>query len=442
MNLCKSPINIVMPPGYYSVVVEELPPIGVLYVYYIVPDGDSVAVYEWDGYQYHQVNATADSSCCMTDDIKQNILNCFAHVAWADDHGQDYYDALYAALYPPVYLVALEAHYTQSGPVYQGDSLDSLKSDLVVVAHYSDYSSIIVPSTDYTLSGVLLQGVSHITVLYGGETATFTVNVSAVPTVIALNAVYTQSGTVYDTDSLDSLKADLVVTATYADSTSGVVPSANYTLSGTLTAGTSTITVSYGGVTDTFNVTVTHWTLLPAGYDQVEWISSYCTGGAGTTYPEITVPADDVIELQFNMISNGGGGTMFQAGGATTAIAFYNGGMFYDLNSARAGFLTVTLNADNTVRFGNHYITNVDTEETKTNTTQTGLGNLTWRLGHNNNETAQGQHIINIKHYHDSTLIRNLIPCIRTLDSVAGYYDIVQNEFIYGTKTFTTGSVV
>jgi hypothetical protein len=69
--------------------------------------------------------------------------------------------------------------------------------------------------------------------------------------------VYTQSGTVYDTDSLDSLKADLVVTAVYSDSSTATVAADAYTLSGELTEGTSTITVSYSGKTATFNVTVT-----------------------------------------------------------------------------------------------------------------------------------------------------------------------------------------
>ena len=69
-----------------------------------------------------------------------------------------------------------------------------------------------------------------------------------------ITAVYTQSGTVYTTDSLDSLKADLVVTAFYQGGNSKTIT--DYTLSGTLTEGTSTITVSYGGKTATFEVTV------------------------------------------------------------------------------------------------------------------------------------------------------------------------------------------
>ena len=71
---------------------------------------------------------------------------------------------------------------------------------------------------------------------------------------MSISAVYS-GGTVYDTASLDDLRADLVVTAHYDDYSAEAVT--NYTLSGTLTVGTSTITVSYGGKTTTFNVTVT-----------------------------------------------------------------------------------------------------------------------------------------------------------------------------------------
>lgn len=73
----------------------------------------------------------------------------------------------------------------------------------------------------------------------------------------SITAVFTQgSATIYDTDSFDALKQYLVVTANYSDSSTVTVT--DYTLSGTLTEGTSTITVSYGGKTDSFTVTVSH----------------------------------------------------------------------------------------------------------------------------------------------------------------------------------------
>lgn len=112
----------------------------------------------------------------LTDDIKQALLNCFAHVAWIDEDGQDYYDALESALYPPANLTSISCVYTQSGTVYDTDSLDSLKSDLVVTAHYDDSSTRTV--TTYTLSGTLTEGTSTITVLYGGQTTTFDVTVT------------------------------------------------------------------------------------------------------------------------------------------------------------------------------------------------------------------------------------------------------------------------
>jgi len=84
-------------------------------------------------------------------------------------------------------------------------------------------------------------------------------------TLLSISAVYTQSGTVKDTDSLDSLKSDLVVTAYYDDSTSAEVN--GYTLSGTLVEGTSTITVDYNGKTATFNVIVNSSKIMLANWD-------------------------------------------------------------------------------------------------------------------------------------------------------------------------------
>lgn len=112
----------------------------------------------------------------LSDEAKQALLACFQQVAWIGDDGQDYYDALENALYPPNNLVSISAVYTQSGTVYDTDTLNSLKSGLVVTATYSDQTTGTV--TAYTLSGSLEVGTSIITVSYGGKTATFTVTVT------------------------------------------------------------------------------------------------------------------------------------------------------------------------------------------------------------------------------------------------------------------------
>lgn len=76
---------------------------------------------------------------------------------------------------------------------------------------------------------------------------------------LSISAVYTQSGPVDVTDSLEDLRPDLVVTANYDNGSS--VNVTNYVLSGTLEVGTSVITVTFEGKTTTFNVNVTqYWT--------------------------------------------------------------------------------------------------------------------------------------------------------------------------------------
>lgn len=114
----------------------------------------------------------------LTADLKAALDQLAQKVAYIDDDGQDYYDALHNALYPPASLSYITCVYTQSGTVYSTDSLDSLKSDLVVTAHYSNGTTQTV--TGYALSGTLTAGTSTITVSYGGKTTTFNVTVTEV----------------------------------------------------------------------------------------------------------------------------------------------------------------------------------------------------------------------------------------------------------------------
>ena len=128
----------------------------------------------------------------MTEEIKQALLDCFENVAWINEDGQDYYDALYAALYPPVDVLSISAVFTQgSAVIYDTDSLDTLKQYLVVTATMTDSTTQTLEDTDYTLSGTLTVGTSTITVSYGGKTTTFNVTVS---TCLLLNDILTLDG--------------------------------------------------------------------------------------------------------------------------------------------------------------------------------------------------------------------------------------------------------
>ena len=221
--------------------------------------GENGTWLEWDELTQAYVDTGKPSrgdSAALSGDIKAALLTLAQKVAYVDEHGQDYYDALYNALYPPAELLTITASFAQgSHTVYDTDTLDSLKPYLTVTGAYDDGTSRTI--TSYTLSGTLTEGTSTITVTAGGKTATFTVSVThKVAQLTGVSAVFTQgSAVIYDNASLDDLKPYLVVTASYDDGTSAAV--SGYTLSGTLAAGTSTITASYSGFTDTFTVAVT-----------------------------------------------------------------------------------------------------------------------------------------------------------------------------------------
>lgn len=127
----------------------------------------------------------------LSADIKAALDQIAQKVAYIDDDGQDYYDALHNALYPPATLSYITCVYTQSGTVYDTDSLDSLKDDLVVTAHNSDESTFTV--TSYVLSGTLTEGTSTITVAYGGKTTTFDVTVTEYTIPAIVNWDFTKS---------------------------------------------------------------------------------------------------------------------------------------------------------------------------------------------------------------------------------------------------------
>lgn len=197
----------------------------------------------------------------LTNDIKQALLQIATKVAYIDNDGRNYYYDLRNALYPPKPATAITLN-TDTLSFSELNTAQQLTATLVPI----DTSDIVIwTSSDDTVASVNSYGV--VTALgYGSATITATAgNVSDTCSVsvvqaslVSISAVYTQSGTVYDTDSVDSLKTDLVVTALYDNQTTATVPSTDYTLSGTLTAGTSTVTVTYENKTTTFTVTVTH----------------------------------------------------------------------------------------------------------------------------------------------------------------------------------------
>ena len=463
----------------------------------------------------------------LDSNIKNAILDCFEHTAWVNEQGQYYYGILQELFFPSKVLTSIEATfvqgetkiydstnlndlkeyltvtayyddgsqetinnyelngtlivgisvitvnyidktdtfnvlvtetpelsnisaiYTQIDEVFPSDSLDSLKSDLVVKAIYSDSSQIILNENEYNLSGNLEIGTSTITVSYNGKTTTFDVTVTQTVELSYINVVYNQSGVVHTSDSLDSLKSDLVVTAVYSDSSSRVVN--DYVLSGTLISGTSTITVSYNGKTTTFDVTVEG--LIPNDYQQVEWIEA----NVGPVIDTMRIIDDLNYEIRTGMQCIGtptGTKVMF---GRTAPSVLANQDSGYVLaNYAKRTSATggtgstlidkihdIVLNK-NSIKIDNNYeyfITGEDMEFT----TDRHMLIFAWPEDDNNTPYRQGHFRCSyFQIYHNGVLVNNLIPCYKKSNNVIGMYDTIQNAFRtnIGTGDFSKGSDV
>jgi len=191
----------------------------------------------------------------LSDEAKEALLACFKHVAWIDDDGQTYYEALEETLNRSHIISSISAVFNQgSTVVYDTDELYSLKQYLTVTATYDDGTTKEV--NDYTLNGELVSGTSTITVAYNKKTTTFNVTVThQAKTIESITATLSSSAAMTTDNVLDDLRPYLTVRATYSDGSTQTV--SNYILNGSLNVGVNTITVTYSGKTATFNVVVT-----------------------------------------------------------------------------------------------------------------------------------------------------------------------------------------
>lgn len=148
-------------------------------------------------YQSQGIGAGTINGQMLSANLKAAFLDFFEHVALTDQNGQTYYNNLVLAFNSGASLQSISAVYTQSGTIYDLNSLDDLKSDLTVIAHYDDETTAFVNT--YTLSGALTVGTSTITVAYGEKTTTFSVTVTG--------AIYDWDFTQSMTDSVGGITA-------------------------------------------------------------------------------------------------------------------------------------------------------------------------------------------------------------------------------------------
>lgn len=142
------------------------------------------------------------------------LLACLRNVVWTSDNSREVYDNLQYALYPSQNLVRISAEFNQgSNVIYTDDSLNSLKQYLTVTGYYADDSHATI--NDYLLSGILTEGQSTITVIYGGKTTTFNVTVTDYYHVarwgVSVGNLFQQGGSVNTNASASPTNADMNV---------------------------------------------------------------------------------------------------------------------------------------------------------------------------------------------------------------------------------------
>lgn len=257
----------------------------------------------------------------LTSEIKSALMNIAEHIGmWTDGNAQTYISDLRDALYPPVVYtnITLDRNSLSFGSLNSNQQLSATTTPTGGEVTWSSSNDSVATVSSTGLVTSVGYGNATITASCGGLSATCSVAV-AQATVTSISANYTQSGTVDTANTLNDLKSDLVVTASWSNGTTSTVADSDYTLTGDLTVGTSVITVSYGGQSTTFNVTVvqhtvTGWyypfngSLLSEGTEDFGFtgVENYAEGVNGNSYFHKTEGSSDtdVLGVKATNLSN------------------------------------------------------------------------------------------------------------------------------------------
>jgi hypothetical protein len=368
---------------------------------------------------------------------------------------------------------SIDATFTQGGnTIYDSTPLNDLKQYLIVTATYSDATTDTISSNNYSLSGTLTVGTSTITVSYGGKTDTFTVTVTATPaTLSSISASFNPgTATIYESTSLDSLKQYLTVTATYSDSSTATISSTDYTLSGTLSVGTSTVTVTYGGKTTTFSVYV--HAVLPSGYTELEYIA---TDGSQYIDPQITSGSVRNAEYEIMVTALNSDDTSL----SSSDQSYQKGNHIFSGRNCYFPYLTGNSNGWQTTLYGNRFGSQTPSGENETNLFAWSLNQRYVLSGFANSElkvdgttqyhlnvggSATGETMIffgygyepNKRKYRfrgrmyyakmydaNNALVHHFVPC-KNGSNVVGMYDLVGETFVSSATSseLSAGEVV
>lgn len=335
-----------------------------------------------------------------------------------------------------------------------GDELSDLKSQIALNSG--------VPTEVKLAFDAIVQNIAF---LNGEDYAGYKSTIHAWATeinLVSISAVFEQgSNIIYDSDSLDTLKQYLTVTASWSNGTTSTVASADYTLSGTLAEGTSIITVSYASKTTTFNVTVSERS-VPSEYTKFDYIAYTGTAPSTNQFTDgraiTTQTFDDLrnIIVDFEFMPTvaktaatplfGGRGT---GAGTDTANQI---GFYYRTDTQRISAwvrgTAAYLEGVSTIAVGQRTHVNLNPHKASPATLSAGENSYDAVWGSSNvmdgafgyfgsyiiatnKITANPGARIGIVNLYDldENLIGNYIPCVRQSDNVIGVYDTVSQTF-------------
>lgn len=384
--------------------------------------------------------------------VRGAILTLLENAAYATTGLEDEIAIIESWAEEIVSITLSDSELTLNGSTPNLITATTVPSGATVTWESSDTSIAMV--TDGLVTGVS-NGTCIITASAGDMSATCYVTVEGFVELESISAVYTQSGTVYDIDDIDSLKDDLVVTATYSDSTTETIPSTDYTLSGTLTVGTSTIYVVYGDKTTTFNVSVT------AYYTTLSYIES-----DGAVYIDTNHSHTVNTKVVLDYMSLKQSGTSFQCPVGSSGVDssadknpfhFYIGSSLTVNGSMGRNTPTSTMNSTNfattdprlssvTISYGERHIYTMDSKNKHFSIDNTqydvesgvvsSWDNPSLALFARKHPTLLNAYAVgrmySVKIYENDVLIADYTPRKRNTDNEYGLYDSISGNFLTG----------
>lgn len=400
-------------------------------------------------------------------DVKLALLQIAEKVVYTDEHGQDYYDALEDALYPQIRAtsVSLNKNSLVFSDVGGTDTLVATVSpnnveDDTVYWGSSDKDVAVVSDGIVLATGV---GSATITAICGTVHSSASVVVAQV-ILLSISAVYTQSGAVYESTNLDDLKADLVVTASWDDSSVTTLADSDYSLSGTLAEGTSTITVNFGNKTDAFDVVVS----ANPRYTYYDYIYNTRTGtteyadyvDTGLTFD----PAVVAYNIEFEAMNSNTHTSAVKLMGQGGSFTNNNGHMVWYARASKAGFSTYTFKQAKQIAtsgtedtrcvikyvYGGSSASYIEYNNTQTTVATVTKANIPSNAnsfilcgGYNSNATTKGGMLKNVKLGYvkitdpdNNNLLYHFKPAYDSETEKYGYYEAVNNVFYPANTTY------